>query len=221
MLFRSPPALLRSSQRHQKRAEGRAATMAGVSCHFLTSPAPARPLRSRPSFPAVSGRAHWPGRVRTRISCCSNNSEEDCARSEPPSDSKEEESISSRRRCLACLCAVTLISATGPTFYAPKGFAADMTNKPGIQKAVCRNCGGGGAIICDMCGGTGKWKALNRKRAKDVYEFTECPNCYGRGKLVCPICLGTGVPNNKGLLRRPGAKELLDKMYNGKLLPSS
>lgn len=43
----------------------------------------------------------------------------------------------------------------------------------------------------------------------------------GRGKLVCPICLGTGVPNNKGLLRRPGAKELLDKMYNGKLLPSS
>lgn len=61
---------------------------------------------------------------------------------------QDEENISSRRRCLACLCAVTLISASGPTFYAPKGFAADMTNKPGIQKAVCRNCGGGGAIIC-------------------------------------------------------------------------
>ncbi|KAF7048984.1 hypothetical protein CFC21_057612 [Triticum aestivum] len=200
--------------------------MAGVSCHFLPSPAPTRPLRSRPSVPAVSGcaTAHRPpARVRTRVSCCSkpNNSEEDCASSESPCDAKEEESISSRRRCLACLCAVTLISASGPTFYAPKGFAADMTTKPGVQKAVCRNCGGGGAIICDMCGGTGKWKALNRKRAKDVYEFTECPNCYGRGKLVCPICLGTGVPNNKGLLRRPGAKELLDKMYNGKLLPSS
>ncbi|XP_020573694.1 uncharacterized protein LOC110020061 [Phalaenopsis equestris] len=127
------------------------------------------------------------------------------------------ETKTSRRKSIACFCAsLVLINLSVGTF---NGVASDLIDGSLKEKPVCRNCGGTGAIICDMCGGTGKWKALNRKRAKDVYEFTECPNCYGRGKLVCPVCLGTGLPNNKGFLRRPEARKLLDKMYNGRLLP--
>ncbi|PON93552.1 Heat shock protein DnaJ, cysteine-rich domain containing protein [Trema orientale] len=155
-----------------------------------------------------------------RLHVRSSLENESCGTGDPGESSKpvkRSQLAMNRRLCLTCLCStVGLINDFGTSTSKAKASTMDGRDKP-----VCRNCGGSGAVLCDMCGGTGKWKALNRKRAKDVYEFTECPNCYGRGKLVCPVCLGTGLPNNKGLLRRPDARQLLDKMYNGRLLPNS
>lgn len=50
----------------------------------------------------------------------------------------------SRRVCLTCLCsAVALISPSANPLSELKAIASD-----GKERAVCRNCGGSGAIIC-------------------------------------------------------------------------
>eukprot|EP00468_Gymnochlora_sp_CCMP2014_P014022 CAMPEP_0167769996 /NCGR_PEP_ID=MMETSP0110_2-20121227/17650_1 /TAXON_ID=629695 /ORGANISM="Gymnochlora sp., Strain CCMP2014" /LENGTH=164 /DNA_ID=CAMNT_0007659077 /DNA_START=147 /DNA_END=641 /DNA_ORIENTATION=- len=98
-----------------------------------------------------------------------------------------------------------------------KGKAKAALNENDPSK--CITCYGSGVVSCDLCGGTGKWRALTRRRQKNSYEFTECPQCYGRGDLVCPTCYGTGIGDTRGLLRRPEALLIREKWKNGQLVP--
>jgi hypothetical protein len=88
-------------------------------------------------------------------------------------------------------------------------------SKPDANTSVCKNCSGSGKVPCDLCSGTGFWRALARNDVNQKYQGVVCPECEGVGTLTCPVCLGTGEGNIRGLLRRrriePGPGRILQR----------
>jgi len=100
----------------------------------------------------------------------------------------------SRRGFLALLRPILFL-----TWYFGKNTA--VAAETSVSEKVCSFCNGKGQVVCDMCDGTGFWKAITPNR-NQYYTGVSCPQCSGTGHLTCPVCLGTGLGQVKGLLRR-------------------
>lgn len=90
--------------------------------------------------------------------------------------------------------------------------AADDKSQSGSE-STCQNCHGTGKVPCELCLGTGFWRAISGNDPRQKYKGVVCPECEGTGNLICPVCLGTGEGNVRGLLRRrtvqPGPGRIL------------
>ena len=92
------------------------------------------------------------------------------------------ESYGNRRRAMLIACASAVCSAAGITdtsMFTEANAAEVLESLP-----KCAECQGSGIVPCDLCGGSGKWRAVYRKRVKDKYQFVECPQCYGTSREI-------------------------------------
>lgn len=119
-----------------------------------------------------------------------------------------------RKQC-CCMQGDSKVSRRGILRAAAGAVALGVLGKSPVraEEPRCRNCSGSGKVPCELCKGTGFWRALSGNNPNLRYKGVVCPECEGVSTLTCPVCLGTGEGNVRGLLRRrvvpPGPGRIL------------